>query len=395
MRSISFGVSLLFSLLVGLILGVVVAHFGPSWQPSATPPEASAPVAPTRITALGRVEPADGIILIGSPTPDFLHRWLDGIAEGAQVKAGQALAELASRAERQVECALIRAQIDECQRKKENVQIVGKSRIHVEEVRARQLEEMSRLEIKVQQAKLAYLQRQVENARRNSKRLVAVPDSTISPQEREQQELLVAQAEAECGAGQVALEQVEKGSKLKLELAQAELSALRADLARTEAEIPLESLRQQQALAALRLEQTRLTAPCAGEILKIYARPGELVGGQQPVLQMADTSRMAVTAEVYETDIDKVQVGQPVLVWSRAWPNQKLTGTVTAKGHMIARNRIMDADPTASVDRRVLEVTIRLDDPAPAARMIHHQVYVEIAVGAPPSPGMNATGALP
>ena len=57
---------------------------------------------------------------------------------------------------------------------------------------------------------------------------------------------------------------------------------------------------------------------------------------------------------------------------------KKLTGAVVQIGAMIGKNRVVDVDPTADVDRRVIEVRIRLKDGAPAASLINHQVLVEI-----------------
>jgi HlyD family secretion protein len=57
---------------------------------------------------------------------------------------------------------------------------------------------------------------------------------------------------------------------------------------------------------------------------------------------------------------------------------EKLTGAVVEIGAMIGKNRVVDVDPTADVDRRVIDVKIRLDQSAPAASLINHQVLVEI-----------------
>ena len=107
-----------------------------------------------------------------------------------------------------------------------------------------------------------------------------------------------------------------------------------------------------------------MKAPTKGKILKILARPGELVGAPQPIVQMADLSQMAVVAEVYETDINKVHEGQKVEITSKVENARKMTGKVVLVGSMIGKNRVYDADPLADVDRRVIEVKIQLDQPA-------------------------------
>ena len=155
------------------------------------------------------------------------------------------------------------------------------------------------------------------------------------------------------------------------------MNLAKATLERTRKEVPLGSLKRQRDVAARRLDQTFLKAPSKGKVLKILARPGELVAAPQPVLQMADLSRMAVLAEVYETDIHKVYEGQVALITSKVENVRKMTGKVAAVGSMIGKNRVFDADPLTDVDRRVIEVKIMLDEPGPAAGLINLQVNVD------------------
>ena len=58
--------------------------------------------------------------------------------------------------------------------------------------------------------------------------------------------------------------------------------------------------------------------------------------------------------------------------------NHVVGGKVTRVGSVVARNKINSLDPTAPVDRRVVEVTVQLDDPALASRLVDMQVDVAI-----------------
>ena len=51
-------------------------------------------------------------------------------------------------------------------------------------------------------------------------------------------------------------------------------------------------------------------------------------------------------------------------------------------GRLVSRNVVLDADPAAAADRRVVEVRIRLDDNAVAAHLVDLQVLAEIDVAA-------------
>jgi HlyD family secretion protein len=133
-----------------------------------------------------------------------------------------------------------------------------------------------------------------------------------------------------------------------------------ADLQRAEAERELASVR----------------APIRGQVLKIHARAGERVG-TEGIAEIGQTHRMYAIAEVYETDVGRVQVGQHATVTSPAFASP-LEGTVEKVGHKVAKMDVLNVDPVAKTDARVVEVEIRLDDSRPAASLTNLQVEVAI-----------------
>jgi HlyD family secretion protein len=84
---------------------------------------------------------------------------------------------------------------------------------------------------------------------------------------------------------------------------------------------------------------------------------------------------MYAVAEVYETDVGRVRVGQRATIESPALP-RALTGSVERIGLRIGRQDVLDTDPVADVDARVVEVEVKLDDPEPAARFTNLRVDV-------------------
>jgi HlyD family secretion protein len=80
--------------------------------------------------------------------------------------------------------------------------------------------------------------------------------------------------------------------------------------------------RRERAEAELRLAQVR--APIDGRVLDVHARPGERIG-PDGILELGDTNAMYAIAEVYETDIGRVTLGQRARVTSPALP-EALTG---------------------------------------------------------------------
>lgn len=130
----------------------------------------------------------------------------------------------------------------------------------------------------------------------------------------------------------------------------------------------------QAAQAALDLDTVH--APVSGQIVKVYARRGEKVGADG-IVEIAQNDRMYAVAEVYETDIGRVQVGQRAVVRSPAL-DPELTGTVERIGLKVGKLEALDTDPTARTDARVVEVKVKLDDSKRAASLTNLQVEVAI-----------------
>lgn len=136
-------------------------------------------------------------------------------------------------------------------------------------------------------------------------------------------------------------------------------------------------LRQAELVAArARLARATVRAPVAGQVLAIHAREGERIGAEG-LLELGQTGEMYVVAEVYETDIGHVSTGQAAVATSPALA-QPVEGTVERIGMMVARNDVLDLDPVARTDSRVVEVFVRVNDPASVAGLTNLQVDVEI-----------------
>ena len=90
---------------------------------------------------------------------------------------------------------------------------------------------------------------------------------------------------------------------------------------------------------------------------------------------------MMVVAEVYESDVDLVKVGQKVTIASRNGAfTDILTGEVAEVGWQIFKNNVLDDDPAANADARIVEVKIRLDQGDRVEGLTNLQVDVRIEV---------------
>jgi len=131
----------------------------------------------------------------------------------------------------------------------------------------------------------------------------------------------------------------------------------------------------QQAQAELDLSTVR--APLDGQVLEVHAREGERVG-PDGIVELGETSTMYAVAEVYETDIGRVHVGQPAVVRSPALP-EELAGEVERIGLKIGKKDVLSTDPVADADARVVEVEVRLAEPERAAALTN--LRVEVLIG--------------
>ena len=137
------------------------------------------------------------------------------------------------------------------------------------------------------------------------------------------------------------------------------------------------------ALAAVRQAQADLDlsivlAPQAGHILEIHARPGEMVDNRG-IVELGETARMEVVAEVYQTNIEEVEIGQTASVTGDAFTGE-LEGKVVRIGSQVSQQDIFSAESGSDVDRRVVEVRIELspEDSEEVRNLTNLQVQVTI-----------------
>ncbi len=137
------------------------------------------------------------------------------------------------------------------------------------------------------------------------------------------------------------------------------------ELARAEAELAEAEARLRTTQA--RLGQCQIRAPQAGTVLRIHTHPGEVVStlNPQPVLVLADTSKLFARAEVDERDLGQLALNQAVLLRADALAGQTCRGHVQQLGQLMGRKHIRSGDPAEKSDRDVLEVLIELAECAP------------------------------
>jgi len=114
-------------------------------------------------------------------------------------------------------------------------------------------------------------------------------------------------------------------------------------------------------------------------VLKVHLRLGEVVT-RGPILQLGDLRNMACIAEVHESDVKELWVGQTVTIRSPAFSGRFADGILDPKtnlrpggikGHVVRIGRMVvspglsNRNPLAPADRSVVEVRIAIDNDQP------------------------------
>lgn len=329
-----------------------------------------------KVAALGRIEPASEIVnLSAGMTPDRLDTLL--VARGDAVKKGQTLGYLGGYPEQMTQRSVLESQFKEALLRRSTELTLNQKKVMSAEIRKRQVYEVSPLRIAAQQATISSLEAKLANDKDIFSSQTLLYDRGVQSRRlREDQQAIVAQGEANLAAARAQLSQIKQQFEVDKVDADVQIELARAQLERSEAEFPIASLEVQIAKADALAKRMMLVAPIDGRILNIKVKPGEDVGAG-PILVMGDTGRMRAVAEVYETDIGKVSVGQTATVTSRAL-SRPVTGKVVRIGNMVFKNDVLNIDPAARADARVVEVWIELDDAGPTERLTNLTVDVLI-----------------
>ncbi len=130
----------------------------------------------------------------------------------------------------------------------------------------------------------------------------------------------------------------------------------------------LQEARASLVKASTDLVNTELRAPIDGTVLRIQSRVGERPG-DKGILELGASDRMEASVEVYESDIDRVRLGQAVTLTSENGGfDGTLKGTVRRISPQVRQREVLSTDPTGDADARVVEVRVRLD-PSDGARV--------------------------
>lgn len=376
--------------LAAFAAGGGVAYFFLKPAPVAQPrPDRPDGPPPNRVAALGRIQPAGGVVPVYGPPGDRIAE-MKPLAPGDKVKAGDPIAVLASRDIRAAEVKVAEVQLAEAKAAVAAAKEAGSKKIAAAKAEVEQALAGEKADLAALDAKAGLVAKQRDAAARQLARLDAAraDGARVAAEDVDKVQLLVDQADAELAATTAAREKAVATYAGSRTAAEARVKAAEAELAEAEARAPVKSGEEKLTVARKALELATLTAPVDGVVLRVAGRTGQPTGAGEPVLQLAALGEMVVVVEVYESDVDRlsgwVKAGPvPVEVTHPALP-RPLKGVVRSEAdvaRMIARNQVFPLGPREDADRRVVEVTARLDaeSAAVAARFVGLQVTAAFA----------------
>jgi HlyD family secretion protein len=328
------------------------------------------------ISALGRLEPQGEVIKVASPSALGTSRIVKlMVKEGDQVKQGQVVAILDSY-DRSV-AALLQAQsqAQESDRNLANVRAGAKSGDIVAQEGNVQSAEAN---INSFRANAARIQAELQIAERDFNRFLQVyKEGAISQTVLDSYRLRMETLQGQLLQAQQQIQQAEFQLKQSVGLLSSVREVRPTDIQFAEAQLQTAIVNVKRAEVDLDLAQVR--APIDGQVLKINTKTGEVVSQANGVIDLGNTNQMYVVAEIYETDIGRVKVGQGAAIASEAFEGE-IKGKVETVGLRIAKNDVLGTDPAAKTDVRVIEVKIKLDDSKKVSGLTNLQVRVKIDI---------------
>ncbi|AFY54726.1 ABC exporter membrane fusion protein, DevB family [Rivularia sp. PCC 7116] len=339
-------------------------RFRPNVQSKSPTPVNTSP-ARVAITALGRIEP-EGMVIQLSPPNSINGSRVEKlfVSQGSKVKTGQVVALLDGYTRATVNIQQALDQVRVAQAKLAQIEAGAKrGDIDAQQAIIARLQSQFQGEIATGNATIARLQAELDNAQTEYNRYQKLyQQGAVSASIADSKSLQVKTLQQQLNEARATLDRSVNTLQDQIREAKAKLNSIKEvrpqDIQLAQAEVKSATSAVEQAKAEQEL--TILKSPITGTVLKVNAKPGEMIT-TEGLVEIGKTNQMYVVAEVYQTDIQKVRLGQKATVTSTALPRE-IKGTVSEIGLLVDRQKILNINPGADTDRRIVEVKIRVDE---------------------------------
>ncbi|MEA5468602.1 ABC exporter membrane fusion protein [Spirulina sp. 06S082] len=340
------------------------------------------------VTALGRLEPLGEVIQVAaSPSSTTggakVERLL--VREGDRVRANQIIAQLDSYD--RLNAAVNRAKEDVAVAEA-NLAVVKagakQGEITAQQATIQRLREQLRGESATQAATVSRIEAELRNAETEYKRYEQLyQEGAISTSERDTRALTLATTRERVTEAKENKIRTEATLDRQIREAIANLDRISevrpVEIRQAQASVDLAEAAVRQAREDLELSVVR--SPITGQILEVNTHVGEVTETGEGIIAIGKTDRMVVVAEVYESDISRVRIDREAIIKSENGSFEgELRGKVSNIGLQIGKKDVLDTDPAADVDARVIEVDILLspEDSQRVSGLTNAKVLVEI-----------------
>ena len=321
------------------------------------------------VSALGRLEPEGEVIQVFAPTSSEGAR-VEAlrVSHGQQIRKGDIIAvldtyerRLAALQEAQQQLGVAQAQLEQVKAGAKSGEIRAQARV----VDRQQVELQT--ETIAQEATIARLEAELRNAELEDRRYQTLySEGAVSASLRDSKQLTADTVREQLNEAQANLSRIQLSRQKQVAQEQATLEQV-AEVRPVDVNVARSKVVQAQASAAkaqAELDSATVKSPQDGQVLKIHTRPGELVR-TQGIVSLGQTRQMVAVAEVYELDVSRIRAGQTATVISKnnAFP-EVLRGKVVEVGLEINKKDVLNTDPAAQFDARVVEVKVLLDEPS-------------------------------
>jgi HlyD family secretion protein len=344
---------------------VLQARFNDNGGLAAEPAQIDSPI--RTVNALGRLEPVGGVTRLAASLPSEGARVMElRVKAGDNVTAGQIIAVLDSHPRLEASLEQVRRNVDVAQANLVRVQSAAEvGEIEAQQAQIRQLEAELTGEVQLQTAAIARLDAELSTATAEYERHQQLYTAgAVSKSLLDSMRLPVATLQQQIAETNATLNRNVNALQERIASARAELSQLEqvlpadVEMARTELASAIAAVQRAEA----ELEMAYVRAPIDGQVLTLHTLPGEIIK-PEGIVELGQIQQMYAIAEVYETDVSLLRVGQPATIVSENGGfSGDLHGTVEDIGRQIGQRDVQETDPAARVDVRVVEVKIRLDE---------------------------------
>jgi HlyD family secretion protein len=337
---------LYFTVILMVVIGTIKVYFQLSPNPSTaiSVPVKADPKSQETVAAAGLIEPVSEEIQLGAEIAGTLLSVT--VEEGDIVKQGQVIAVIDNKD--------YLAQI-----------AAAEARLYQKEVELTRLLNGARGEERREAEAAVHLAQTVlENSlKEKDRRQKLYADGVISLEEKDRAEREYDVATARLAAAREHFNLIDTDAREE-------------DRQHAEAEVKLQ--RAQLAEAKARLSKTIIHSPLSGTVLKKYIQTGELVAAGSIIATVGDLSVLHVRADIDETDINKVSVGQSTYVIADAYPNKKFPGQIIRLGNSLGKKQVKTERPGERLDTKILEALIKLDKEATLPVGLRVDVFIDI-----------------